>query len=80
MFEGGRILRLAPSGEQLSEIAVPMRCPTMVAFGGADMRTLYVTSARHNRTPEELEQYPLSGCVLALKVDVQGRIENSYLA
>lgn len=79
MYEGGRILRLSPSGELLSEIALPVRCPTMVAFGGADLRTLYVTSARHNRSHEELTQFPLSGCVLALRVDVPGRVESSYL-
>jgi sugar lactone lactonase YvrE len=78
MYEGGRILRLSPSGEVLREIAVPVRCPTMVAFGGPDLRTLYVTSARHNRPREEIAQYPLSGYVLALRVDVMGRPEPAY--
>jgi sugar lactone lactonase YvrE len=79
MFEGGRILRLSPTGEVLREIALPVRCPTMVAFGGPDFRTLYITSARHNRSDAELAEYPLSGCVLALRVDVPGRPEPAYL-
>ncbi|MDB5729960.1 MAG: SMP-30/gluconolactonase/LRE family protein [Noviherbaspirillum sp.] len=78
MYEGGRILRLSPTGEVLREIALPVRCPTMVAFGGPDFRTLYVTSARHNRPDAELAQYPLSGCVLAIRVDVPGRPEPAY--
>jgi len=79
MFEGGRILRFAPSGELLLEIALPVRCPTMVAFGGPDLRTLYITTGRHNRSEAELAQYPLSGCVLALRVEVPGRAESRYL-
>jgi sugar lactone lactonase YvrE len=79
MYEGGRILRLSPSGEVLCEIRLPLRCPTMIAFGGPDLRTLYVTSARHNRPQAELAQYPLSGCVLALQVDVSGRLETDYI-
>lgn len=79
MFEGGRVLRLSPSGEILREIALPVRCPTMVAFGGADLRTLYITSARHNRSATELSKHPLSGCVLMLQVDVPGRAEPAYI-
>ena len=54
LYEGGRIQRYAPDGRLLAEIAVPARCPTMVAFGGPDLRTLYVTSARAGRPAEEL--------------------------
>jgi sugar lactone lactonase YvrE len=79
MYEGGRILRLSPSGDVLREIALPVRCPTMIAFGGADLRTLYITSARHNRSADELAQHPFSGCVLTLKVDVAGRPEPAYM-
>jgi sugar lactone lactonase YvrE len=78
MYEGGRILRLAPRGEILREIVIPAQCPTMVAFGGPDLRTLYVTTARRGRADAELERYPLSGCVFVLRVDVPGRIEHAY--
>jgi sugar lactone lactonase YvrE len=79
MYEGGRVLRLSPSGDVLREIALPVRCPTMIAFGGADLCTLYITSARHNRSAAELAQHPLSGCVLTLRVDVPGRPEPAYI-
>lgn len=78
MFEGGYLLRTAADGTPLEEIALPVRCPTMMAFGGPDLRTLYITSARHNRAPDELERYPLSGHVLALQVEVAGRPEYVY--
>ena len=79
MYEGGRILQLSPAGAVVREISLPLRCPTMVAFGGEDLRTLYITSVRQNRSGSELAQYPLSGCVLALPVDVPGRRENAYV-
>lgn len=79
MYEGGRILRLSPSGEILREVSLPVRCPTMIAFGGDDLRTLYITSARHNRPEAELAQHPLSGCVFALRVDVAGCPEPAYI-
>ena len=79
MFEGGRVLRLAQNGDILAEIALPLRCPTMLAFGGGDLRTLYITSATHNRSAAELTQYPASGRVLSIRVDVAGRAEPAYL-
>lgn len=72
MYEGGRLLRLAPDGTLLQDLALPVRCPTMPCFGGADLRTLYVTSARDKRPADELAALPLSGGVLALRVPVPG--------
>lgn len=79
MYEGGKLLRISPAGEVLREIALPVRCPTMPAFGGQDLRTLYVTTVRHKRTDAELKQWPLSGCVFSLRVDVAGRSEHAYI-
>jgi sugar lactone lactonase YvrE len=78
MFEGARLLKLSPAGQQLAEFAVPAACPTMPCFGGDDLKTLYLTSARHNRPVQELEAYPLSGCVLSMRVEVAGLPVNFY--
>lgn len=72
LYEGGRIRRHAPDGRMLAEIAVPARCPTMVAFGGPDLRTLFITTARAGRPAEELARQPLSGALFALDVAVPG--------
>jgi sugar lactone lactonase YvrE len=77
MFEGGRILKLAPNGDELDEIKLPVRCPTMVAFGGADLKTLYITSTS-KRPAEELAAMPLSGHLLQVRVNVAGRAEPAY--
>jgi sugar lactone lactonase YvrE len=72
MYEGGRILKLSPTGELLQQVDLPLLCPTAVTFGGPDLRTLYVTSACGGRSADELAKYPHSGKVLAFAVDVPG--------
>jgi sugar lactone lactonase YvrE len=72
MFEGAQLLRLSPTGELLAQLPLPVRCPTMPCFGGADLRTLYVTTARANRPDEELAREPWAGCVLQCRVEVPG--------
>ena len=52
----------------------------MVTFGGADLRTLYITTASHNRSAEEIAEYPLTGHVLSVRVDVAGQPEAAYQA
>lgn len=78
MFEGARLVKLSPEGTLLGELPLPVRCPTMLAFGDADLRTLYITSAGA-RPAEELAAYPLSGKLLRVRVDVAGRTEVPYL-
>ena len=72
MFEGQRLLRFAPDGTLLAELPLPVRCPTMPCFGGPDLKTLFVTTARENRPAEELAQQPLAGCVLQMRVNTPG--------
>ncbi|MDE2305845.1 MAG: SMP-30/gluconolactonase/LRE family protein [Gammaproteobacteria bacterium] len=45
LYEGGRLHRYDPDGSLMSVHPLPVRSPTMPAFGGPDLRTLYVTSA-----------------------------------
>jgi len=72
MFEGGALVRIAPTGEVVQRVELPVTCPTMPTFGGADLRTLFITTAREKRPAEELAREPLAGAVLQLRVDVPG--------
>ncbi len=72
LFEGQQLVRIAPSGEIVQRVPLPVRCATMPAFGGPDLRTLYITTARHQRPADELAAQPLAGHVLTLRVDVAG--------
>jgi sugar lactone lactonase YvrE len=78
LYRGGKVVRIAPDGRVLAEFAVPAMCPTMCAFGGHDLRTLYVTSARQMREPEELARLPQSGGLFAMTVEVAGLPEPAF--
>jgi len=72
LYEGGRVQRYAPDGKLMAQYSVPAKCPTMVAFGGADMKTVYCTSASIDRPAEELALYPFSGALFSMRSDVAG--------
>ena len=65
-FGGGRLVRFAPDGAVDAEIPLPVTNPTSCAFGGADLRTLFVTSARAALTG------PGEGAVVMLRMSVPG--------
>jgi sugar lactone lactonase YvrE len=77
LYEGGRLVQLSPAGALLQELPTPMLCPTMPCFGGDDLRTLYLTSAG-NRPAAERAQRPLSGRVVATRVEVPGLAVNFF--
>lgn len=65
LFDGGRVARLSPDGEIVQEVTLPVSRPTMIAFGGDDRRTAYVTSARR-------EDEPKSGGLFSFRVETPG--------
>lgn len=77
-YEGGRVLRFSPQGEIIGVVRVPVTRPTMIAFGGADLRTLYITSAREGAPDDELALQPQAGGIFAVRLDVSGRPEPLY--
>ena len=78
MYEGACVLQLSPAGEVLQRIAVPVQCPTMVCFGGADLRTLFITSARAGRPVEEQQAAIPAGSLFSVRVKVAGLPVNAF--
>ena len=72
MYEGQCLVRYSPEGRELQTIELPVRCPTMPCFGGPDLRSLYLTTARDNRPEQELNDQPWAGRVLKTRVEVPG--------
>ncbi len=68
---GGGIARFTSDGSLDVHIETPVPVPTMVAFGGADLSTLYVTSARLEHELG-LEAHALSGDIFAIETPFQG--------
>jgi sugar lactone lactonase YvrE len=71
--DAGLIHRFTPQGKLDCSLAVPVKKPAMCGFGGADMKTLYVTSIRPANM--DLTDQPLAGGVFALNPGAQGIAE-----
>lgn len=78
MWDGWAIKRLAPDGTVVRSIDLPVPRPTNLAFGGPQLKTLYITTARIRLSATQLAAAPLSGSLLALDVDVAGAPVRGY--
>lgn len=75
---GWRVARYAPDGRLDREIAVPVSKPSNVAFGGADMMTLFVTSIRYGLDEAALDREPGAGMLMAIRPGVGGVAERTF--
>ena len=70
---GSCVVRFDPNGKVDRVIELPVPNVTSCSFGGKDLKTLFITTARVGMTTEQLENKPLSGSLFALETDVQGK-------
>tara|TARA_B110001454_G_scaffold170564_2_gene161119 strand:+ start:3970 stop:4836 length:867 start_codon:yes stop_codon:yes gene_type:complete len=69
----GCIRRFAPGGELDSVLETPSRYPSSIAFGGPDLKTLYITTlVPHELPPNDGAQPDIDGAVFATEVQVAG--------
>ncbi len=68
----GKIVRYDPAGNIERQVQLPVPRAVSCAFGGPDLRTLFVSTARETMTPEQLAKAPRSGSVFAVDAGVQG--------
>jgi len=69
---GSQIVRMSPRGEVLSRTAFPVSRVSSCVFGGRDLKTLFVTTAREDLNAAERRTETLAGSVFALDTDVPG--------
>ena len=69
---GSRIVRYAPDGSVDRIVELPVEQPTSCAFGGHDLSTLFITSARQGLSQQALARHPLSGNLFAIVPGVRG--------
>lgn len=72
---GSCVVRHAPDGSIDRVIEVPVSQVTCPAFGGADLKTLFITTAAKNLTEDQLAAEKVAGGLFALRVDVAGQAE-----
>ncbi|PQM28528.1 gluconolactonase [Sphingopyxis lindanitolerans] len=78
LWDGWRVVRLSPAGELLQTVELPVQRPSMIAIGGADMRTAFVTSAGKTLTDEERARQPHAGGLFTFRVDVPGLVQPGF--
>lgn len=78
LWDGWRVVRFSPAGELIQTVDLPVQRPTMIAFGGADLQTAFVTSAGKNLTDEERKAQPHAGGVFSFRVDTPGLIQPEF--
>lgn len=71
-WDGSRVTRFSPSGERDRTVMLPVPRATSVCFGGENLETLFITTARYGLTPEQLGQAPLAGALFSCHPGVQG--------
>jgi len=72
LYGGWGVRRYAPDGGLLEVVKLPTANITKLAFGGPDLKTAYVTSARKGLDAAALEAQPEAGNLFAFDVDVPG--------
>jgi sugar lactone lactonase YvrE len=78
LWDGWRVVRFSPAGELIRTVELPVQRPTMIAFGGPDLKTAFVTSAGKNLTDAERKAQPHAGGVFAFRVDVPGLAQKMF--
>lgn len=69
---GWQLLRYTPAGQLDLAVRLPVQRPTKLAFGGNDLKTIYVTSISDGLADDAPKVQPLAGCLLALDLGIQG--------
>ena len=76
LFGGWGVERYSPAGELIGRIELPVPNVTKPAFGGDDLKTMYLTTAWLSLTPEKRAETPLAGGLFAVRVDTPGLPQN----
>jgi D-xylonolactonase len=71
-WDGGRVTRFSPKGERVDVVRLPAMRVTSVAFGGAELMTLFITTARYGLSETHLAGSPGSGSLFSVDTRVCG--------
>lgn len=71
-FGGSCVVRITPQGKLDQVLELPVTNPTSCIFGGHDMRSLFITSARAGLAPKQLIENNKEGAVVLANTSVTG--------
>jgi len=80
LWGGGALHRYLPDGRLEAVVRVPASQVTSLAFGGADLDVLYITTAHEDFTAGDLEAEPHAGDIFCCTAGVAGRAPFRFAA
>ena len=72
LWNGWAVARYTPQGKFDRKVAIPAANVTKLAFGGTDLKTAYVTTARKGLDEAALAQQPLAGSLFSFRSEIAG--------
>ena len=76
---GSCVVRFDPNGKIDKIIEVPVENVTNCVFGGKNLNTLFITTARHGLSKEYLKNNPTAGGLFAIELSVKGIEDNKFI-
>jgi len=77
LFGGWGVRRYSPQGALLECVSFPVANVTKLAFGGADLTTVYATTARKGLNAAALAAQPLAGGLFCFQAGTPGQPQHS---
>ena len=75
---GSCVVRFNPQGNVDDIIELPVENITSCTFGGSNLQTLFITTARWGMTKEDIEKNSQAGSLFAIDLDIKGISDNSF--
>lgn len=72
LYGGWEARRYSPAGELMDRVRFPVSNVTKIAFGGADLKIAFATTARQQMKPEQIAEQPQVGDLFSFEADVAG--------
>lgn len=72
VWKGWAVRRYTPDGRLDVEVAIPVERVTSCTFGGSNLDTLYVTTARQGLSADALATQPHAGGIFRIGAGVTG--------
>lgn len=71
-IDAGQLIRVDPDGAVIQAVTLPVTRPTSLAFGGPDLKTIFITSMTFGLAASDRALQPFAGRLLAFESDTSG--------
>ena len=75
---GSSVIRFDPKGNPIDVIELPVENVTSCTFGGKNLQTLFITTARWGMSKEDVQKNPQAGGLFAIDLDIKGLPDNLF--